>query len=83
MAARDGITPGAGVDWSGYAEAGEQRRDEVMRLNLIRLAFRRPLEVWLALDQVVFLERAGYRVVLREFCAPTLTPRNLLVSARR
>ncbi len=83
MAARDGLTPTTGTDWAGYMEIGAVRRREVMRLNLVRMAFRRPLEVWLALDQAVFLERAGYHARLSEFCAASLTPRNILVSARR
>lgn len=83
MAARDGLAPAIGADGSSYAAIGQARQREVMRLSLVRLVFRRPLEVWLALDQSVFLERAGYRVTLSEFCAPALTPRNLLISARR
>lgn len=83
MAARDGLGCDARADWQAYAETGRTRQKEVMRLSLIRLAFRRPLEIWLALDQALYLERAGYAVTLREFCAPGLTPRNLLLSARR
>jgi hypothetical protein len=83
MAARDGLTPEFGADGSNYAAIGAARQREVMRLSLVRLVFRRPLEIWLALDQALFLERAGYRVTLSEFCAPSLTPRNLLISARR
>ena len=83
LAARDGLTPPADVDWTAWAEIGLARQREVMRLDLVRLAFRRALEVWLALDRCAFLEEAGYRVRLAEFCAPSLTPRNLLISARR
>lgn len=82
MAARDGLTTRCDAALDIYAEEGWRRQREVMRLNLARLAFRRPLEVWLALDQALYLERAGYRATLSTFCAPTLTPRNLLVSGR-
>jgi len=64
-------------------QIGWQRLKEVSRLELVRLTFRRPLEIWLALDRAVFLARHGYQVDLHEFCDPALTPRNLLISARR
>jgi len=53
-----------------------------MRLSIVRHAFRRPLEVWLALDLAVRLENDGYAVDLGRFCERPLTPRNLLISAR-
>lgn len=73
--------PGA-PDWDALERQGWARQREVRRLELLRLAFRRPLEIWLALDRALFLERQGYRVTLSEFCPRRLTPRNLLISAR-
>ena len=61
---------------------GWERQREVMRLSILRHAFRRPLEVWLALDLAVRLENDGYSVSLGQFCERRLTPRNLLISAR-
>ena len=61
---------------------GWERQREVMRLSILRHAFRRPLEVWLALDLAVRLENDGYSVSLGQFCERCLTPRNLLISAR-
>ena len=61
---------------------GWERQREVMRLGILRHAFRRPLEVWLALDLAVRLENDGYSVRLGQFCERRLTPRNLLISAR-
>lgn len=61
---------------------GWARQREVMRLLILRSAFRRPLEVWLALDLAVRLENDGYSVSLGRFCERRLTPRNLLISAR-
>ena len=52
------------------------------RLSIVRHAFRRPLEIWLALDLAVRLENDGYSVSLGRFCERRLTPRNLLISAR-
>jgi hypothetical protein len=61
---------------------GHARADRMLRLQLVRLAFRRPLEVWLLMDMATFLEDHGYRVAVGPFCDAALTPRNLLLSAR-
>ncbi len=82
LAAREGVPLPSAPDWDALERHGWERQQEVMALSLVRLAFRRPLEVWLALDRGLFLAEAGYRVTLREFCPPSLTPRNLLLSAR-
>jgi hypothetical protein len=66
-----------------YESLGHARAARMLRLQLVRLAFRRPLEIWLLMDMAVFLENQGYAVAVRPFCAPSLTPRNLLLSARR
>jgi hypothetical protein len=63
-------------------QRGWERQREVMRLSIVRHAFRRPLEIWLALDLAVRLENDGYSVSLGRFCERRLTPRNLLISAR-
>lgn len=73
----------ASIDWAAFENAGWRRLNEVTRLELVRHLFRRPLEVWLALDRVRFLEEAGYEVFLGTFCERALTPRNLLIEARR
>lgn len=62
---------------------GLHRAHRMRRFGLVRHAFRRPLELWLAHDMAAYLEAHGYRVGLMAFCAPTVTPRNLLLSARR
>jgi hypothetical protein len=68
---------------AAYEAAGWQRHHQVMAYSIARHAFRRALEIWLALDLAVSLENAGYNVKLGRFCERTLTPRNLLLSARR
>lgn len=83
LAAREAVPLEAGTDWPALELRGWARQREVRRLDLLRLAFRRPLEIWLALDRALFLERQGYRVTLSEFCPRQVTPRNLLISARR
>ena len=82
MADRQGLPqPSAGISGE-FEAAGWRRHGEVMRLSIVRHAFRRALEVWLALDLAVFLENRGYAVELGSFCERQLTPRNLLISAR-
>lgn len=63
-------------------QRGWKRQREVMRLSIVRHAFRRPLEIWLALDLAVRLKNDGYSVSLGRFCERRLTPRNLIISAR-
>lgn len=68
--------------WQHWQERGQQRLQQVTALDLVRMAFRRPLELWLVLDRVLKLEEAGYSVQLSEFCQPSLTPRNILIEAQ-
>lgn len=83
MCLREGLPALPAAAAGEFEQAGWRRRHEVMRYSIVRHAFRRALEVWLALDLAVHLENAGYAVTLGTFCERTLTPRNLLVSARR
>lgn len=80
---REGVRLPARVDWAHWQSVGECRRDEVRRLELVRHAFRRALEMWLVLDLALGLEEAGFDVEVGTFCARSLTPRNLLVVAER
>ena len=82
MAVREGLPPPSIRAASEFEACCWQRHDEVMRLAIVRHAFRRALEVWLALDLASFLLGRGYQVGLGSFCDRRLTPRNLLISAR-
>jgi len=82
-AERKGLTLPADVDWHVFEQEGHRRQAEVLRLELVRHLFRRPLEVWLALDRQQRLEEADFRVELGTFCDRELTPRNLLLRAWR
>ena len=82
MAQREKLAVPAASDLDQLERRGWQRQREFMRLSIVRHAFRRPLEVWLALDLAVRLENDGYAVQLHRFCERRLTPRNLLISAR-
>ncbi len=70
-------------DWQRLEAAAWQRLAEVRNLELLRGLFRRPLELWLVLDRAIYLQEQGYAVRLGQFCAPQLTPRNLLLLAER
>lgn len=83
MCRREGLEPPVGADLERCAQRGAERQREVLRLSTVRHAFRRALELWLAGDLAVSLEERGYAAELGVFCARELTPRNLLISARR
>lgn len=70
-------------NWPMLEAQGWQRLAQVRNLELLRGVFRRPLELWLVLDQALFLQEQGFNVELGEFCASELTPRNLLMLAHR
>lgn len=69
------------INWSHYLKQGETRFKQVSALDLVRFLFRRPLEVWLALDRALLLEEQGYSVTLGTFCPSHITPRNILIKA--
>lgn len=80
-AERKGLDLPEGIAWEAFEGAGWQRLAEVARLELVRHLFRRPLEVWLALDRLALLGEAGFEVELGIFCERRLTPRNLMIRA--
>lgn len=69
------------LDFDSFETAGEQAHARIKRLELVRHAFRRVLEVWLCLDRACWLESQGFEVNVSEFCAATITPRNILIEA--
>lgn len=82
MANREGLPPPSASSATEFETQGWRRRDQVMRLSIVRHAFRRAIEIWLALDLSCYLVERGYVVELGSFCERQLTPRNLLISAR-
>jgi hypothetical protein len=82
MARREGLELPDQLDPSPFQAAGGERAARARRLELVRLAFRRAIEVWLVMDMACFLEGHGYKVRVGTFCPASLTPRNLLLSAR-
>ena len=83
LAARENVALPANLAWTDWETIGWQRRAQVRRFELVRHAFRRPLELWLVLDLALGLEERGFAVQVGRFCPRTLTPRNLLVLAER
>jgi hypothetical protein len=83
LAAREGLPLDPGLDYAAAEAAGWARHRAARRLQLPRLACRRAIEVWLLSDLALALESDGFEVDLHRFCAHTLTPRNVIVSARR
>ena len=83
LAARENVALPANLVWTDWETIGWQRRAQVRRFELVRHAFRRPLELWLVLDLALGLEERGFDVQVGRFCPRTLTPRNLLVLAER
>jgi hypothetical protein len=71
------------AEWQRWEEKGRQRLQWVTAFDLVRMAFRRPLELWLVLDRALKLEEASYQVDLSEFCSKSLTPRNILIKAKK
>ncbi|MCG8314190.1 MAG: SAM-dependent methyltransferase [Pseudomonadales bacterium] len=66
-----------------YLTRAQHRYQNVQRLNLAALAFRRSLELWLVIDLALYLEETKCNVNLKQFCPRSLTPRNILLSAER
>jgi hypothetical protein len=83
LAALKGLPPPTDRDWAALEAHGWQRLAQVRNLELLRALFRRPLELWLLLDRALYLQAQGYEVCLGSFCAPQLSPRNLLLLAER
>ncbi|WP_045378075.1 methyltransferase [Vibrio campbellii] len=80
-AEQKGIDLSQEIDFDHFEKLSEQRFWQMERLSLVQLVFQRPLEIWLALDKALYLEERGYRVRLAEFCAKSVTPRNILICA--
>lgn len=73
------ITLGSDMDFEFYFAQGEKLFWEMEKLSLVQQVFRRPLEIWLALDRALYLQEQGYEASIEEFCERSVTPRNLLI----
>ncbi|MEH8017340.1 SAM-dependent methyltransferase [Rheinheimera muenzenbergensis] len=82
-AQQHGLTLPAKFSSEAYLQRAQTRLLLVKQIQLVRHLFRRPLELWLALDKALFLQQHGYSVSLTEFCDYQLTPRNMLLQASK
>lgn len=82
-AAKKQIALPEAVDFNYFEMEGRARFEQVTRLDLVRSLFRRALEVWLVVDLAMYMEENGYDCQISQFCPMPLTPRNLLIDARR
>ncbi|MBR9910475.1 MAG: methyltransferase [Gammaproteobacteria bacterium] len=78
-----GLPPPAAAGADHWLERGARRAEQVRRIELVGQMFRRPLEVWLLLDRVLYLQECGATVNLGEFCERRLTPRNAMILAAK
>jgi len=83
LAAREGVALPPDFNFAAAEVAGRIRHRAARRLQLPRQACRRAIELWLLHDLALALENAGFEAALQRFCARELTPRNVIVSARR
>ncbi|MGI9886158.1 methyltransferase [Vibrio chagasii] len=73
------LSLGSNIDFDSYLVQGEALFWEMEKLSLVQQVFRRPLEIWLALDRAMYLNEQGYEATIEEFCERSVTPRNLLI----
>jgi len=66
-----------------FEPIGQQRYQQVQKLEAISQLFRPALEYWLVLDRAMYLEENGYHVEIGKFCDKSLTPRNWMIRAER
>lgn len=77
------ITLPDNVDYPYWQKLGEGLMQTTEQFELMLDLFRRPIEVWLALDKALYLEENGYDVSLTSFCERQLTPRNIMINSVR
>lgn len=82
-ATKKGIEVPNNIHLDSFLEKGQVKNKQIQKIDLIRNVFRRPIETWLILDRVLFLEESGYTVDFFEFCDKSVTPRNILINALR
>ncbi|ROV61011.1 methyltransferase [Vibrio ponticus] len=70
-------------DADEYLAKGEARFWRMEKLSLIQQLFKRGIELWLVLDKALYLEQHGYAVAISEFCSREVSPRNILLQAKK
>lgn len=64
-------------------QRAEHKLQQIRRLELVQQPLKRPLELWLILDRVRFLEEHQFDCQLSLFCERNISPRNFLIQAQR
>lgn len=83
LAAHEQLALPAQIDWKAWETQGWTRLERARRLQVVRHAFRRPLEMWLVLDIALRLQERGFSTEITPFCPRQTTPRNLLLRGYR
>jgi len=63
-------------------QEAEQKLLTIRQLELLQQPLKRPLELWLILDRVLYLEEHGFECQLSLFCERAISPRNFLIQAQ-
>ena len=82
-AAARNLTLPDNIDYGDYLQRGTEKHQRIIRLDLLRRLFNRPIEIWLVLDKALYLQQHGYEVSIYRFCESIVSPRNLLIQAQR
>lgn len=82
-AVEKGLPPDHRLDEGYWLRRGTQRARDVRLMELAGRPFQRLLELWLVLDRALFLQQHGAHVRIGTFCDYQLTPRNLVIDARK
>lgn len=69
------------IDIDLLLEQARQKLRRIERVEKAKLAFRSAMELYLILDQVLYLQEHNYRCDLRIFCPAHVTPRNIAILA--
>ena len=81
LADKNGLDKPDAIEERHWLDLGLKRTRKVRRMELITHLYRRPLEIWLALDRVLYLQEGGAKVELGQFCDEQLSPRNIMIHA--
>lgn len=79
LAEAQGLPLPARFDPEEVLGRAERKARELRALSLLRLLFRRCLELALVLDRALFMQERGMNVKVGRFCTRDITPRNLMI----
>ncbi len=70
------------LDSSRTLAQANKRMPAILQMEWVQHHFQRAIEVWLLLDQALFLQENGYQCEIFEFCEVIDSPRNLMLRAK-